>query len=57
VTIGHYAFSIPAGQTTDVKLQLDGIGLVLLKAAHGKLLAKLEIAQTSPDETETTECI
>ncbi|HTA97999.1 MAG TPA: serine protease [Solirubrobacteraceae bacterium] len=55
VTIGHFDFSIPAGQTTDVKLRLNGIGLVLLKAAHGKLFAKLQIAQASKDETETTE--
>jgi Trypsin len=54
VTIAHVDFSIPAGQTTDVKLRLNGVGLALLKAARGKLAANLRIAQTGSGETETT---
>jgi Trypsin len=53
VAIGHADFSIAAGQTIDVKLRLGDVGLALLRAAHGKLLANLRIAQTSPGETET----
>lgn len=55
VVIGHSDFSVSAGQTTGVKLQLNGVGLALLKAARGKLHAKLKITQASPGETETTE--
>jgi hypothetical protein len=54
VTIGHVAFSIPAEEIGHIKLRLNGLGMALLNGAHGKLAARLRIAQTSPGETETT---
>jgi hypothetical protein len=52
VVIGHFSFSLLAEGTGDVKSKLNELGLTLLRAAHGRLAARLRIAQLSGGETE-----
>ncbi len=47
-TIGTAAFSIPAGETTAVKVELDAAGRALLGADHGRLSATLTVLRSSP---------
>jgi hypothetical protein len=53
VTIGHAAYSILGGGGAGVPLRITGFGLSLLRAARGKLVAHLQIADASSAETET----
>ncbi len=52
VVIGHSSFSLLAEGTGDVKSKLNKLGLTLLREAHGRLTARLRIAQSSGGETE-----
>ncbi|HEY5286438.1 MAG TPA: hypothetical protein VIJ50_04975 [Solirubrobacteraceae bacterium] len=47
-TFGRSTFSIPAGGTSVVKLELDGTGRVSLEANHGRLGGTLTIVKSSP---------
>jgi hypothetical protein len=53
-TIGAAAFSIPAGKTEVVAIELTATGRALLKARHGKLGASLTIHKLSPIPASTT---
>jgi hypothetical protein len=53
VTIGHVEFSIAAERDYDPALRLNSTGLALLRAAHGRLTARLQITQTPPSAPET----
>lgn len=53
VAIGHVGFSVSPERTTDVTLRLSGLGLDMLRAAHGRLSARLQLAQASAGTTET----
>ncbi len=53
VTIGTANFSIPAGKTTIVELQLNSLGRAFLSPAHGRLAATLSILKSSPDPAQT----
>jgi hypothetical protein len=52
-TIGAAGFSIPAGKSTTVKIQLDPAGRTLLNADHGRLSASLTILKSSPAPVQT----
>jgi hypothetical protein len=52
-TLGSATFSIPAGKTIPVKLELNRTWRELLSAAHGRLRATLKIFETSPTSTNT----
>jgi hypothetical protein len=52
-TIGTATFSIPAGKTTTVKLDLNAIGRALLAAHHGRLSTTLTILKSSPVPSQT----
>jgi Carboxypeptidase regulatory-like domain len=52
-TIGTAAFSIPAGKMATVKLKLTAAGRILLRTAHGHLIASLTILKTSPGPSAT----
>jgi hypothetical protein len=53
VIVGRVGFSIAPAETMTVTLRLNGLGLSVLRAAHGRLTARLEIAQTTADSAET----
>jgi hypothetical protein len=52
-TIGTVIFSIPAGKTTTVKLELNAAGKTLLSADHGHLSASLRLPKSSPAPSQT----
>jgi hypothetical protein len=52
-TIGMVSFSIPAGKTAIVDLELDSIGRRLLSADHGRLSASLTIVKSSSLPSQT----
>jgi hypothetical protein len=47
-TIATAAFSIPAGKTSIVRVQLNAAGRSLLVVHHGRLTVNLTILQSSP---------
>jgi hypothetical protein len=51
--IGTASFSISAGMTATIKLTLNATGKALLKAAHGRLSATLEIVKSSSSPVAT----
>ncbi len=52
-TIGMAAFSIAAGNSAVVTIELTTAGRALLKAGHGKLSASLIVAKSSPNPAST----
>jgi hypothetical protein len=52
-TIGTAGFSIPAGETTAVELELSPTGRALLKTDHGRLNAVLTLLKSSPTPVQT----
>ena len=54
-TIGTATFSIPAGKTATIKVELNAAGKALLSAGHGRLRATLSILKSSqtPSQTHT----
>ncbi len=52
-TIAMAAFSIPAGKTGSVTIELTAAGRALLEAGHGKLSASLTILKSSPAPAST----
>ncbi len=52
-TIGTAAFSIPAGKTGVVTIELTTAARALLKAGHGKLGASLTVLESSPAPAST----
>jgi hypothetical protein len=50
--IGTAAFSIPAGKTAHIALQLSTAGRTLLRASHGRLGANLTILKSSPGPSQ-----
>ncbi len=55
LTIGTAVFSIAAGMTTTVKVKLNAAGRGLLRADHGRLVARLTILQSAPSAHSQTE--
>jgi hypothetical protein len=53
VTIGRGAFSLRPGQAATVAVTLSASGRALARSAHGHLVAKLTIAETSPAPSAT----
>jgi hypothetical protein len=53
VTIGTAGFSIPGGETTTVKVELNAAGRALLHADHGRLDARLTILELEPEPART----
>ena len=53
-TIATATFSIPAGKTATVWLELDASGRVLLSVAHGQLNASLAVLKSSPAPSQRT---
>ncbi len=51
--IGTVSFSIPAGRTVIVDLELNAAGRALLSADHGRLRASLTILKSSPGPSQT----
>jgi hypothetical protein len=54
VTIGSGSFSIAAGNTAGVAIDLNSAGRALLKTGHGRLTARLEIEETSGETQART---
>ena len=52
-TIGTIAFSIAAGKTATVELELNATGRALLSTDHGRLSASLTILKSSPAPSQT----
>jgi hypothetical protein len=52
-TVGTAGFSIPASETTTVKLELDAFGRALLSTDHGRLSATLTVLRSSPAPSQT----
>lgn len=52
-TIGTASFSIPAGKTATIELELNTTGRALLSADHGHLSASLTILKSSPSPSQT----
>ena len=52
-TIGTASFSILAGNTKLIKVKLNGSGRALLRSAHGRLDATIDIAKSSPSPGKT----
>jgi hypothetical protein len=52
-TIGAAAFSVAAGTTATVQLELNATGRALLAADHGRLNARLTIRKASPAPSQT----
>jgi hypothetical protein len=52
-TIGTATFSISAGKTATVKLELNAAGRELLRARHGRMSASLTILKSSPSPMQT----
>lgn len=53
VTIGTATFSLAAGKTASVTVQLNATGRKLLTDAHGRLDAHLQVAEQAPGSTFT----
>jgi hypothetical protein len=51
-TIGTASFTVAAGKTTTVQLELNRNGRKLLTSGHGRLIARLDIAKGSPAPPE-----
>jgi hypothetical protein len=51
--IGTATFSIPAGKTATIKVELNAAGKALLSADHGHLRATLSILKSSPIPSQT----
>ena len=52
VTLAAASFTIPAGRTSAVTLQLSGRERALLRADHGRMSAKLTLSKLSPAPTQ-----
>ena len=52
-SIGTATFSVPADGVATIKLRLNAAGRALLKAAHGRLNATLELVKSSPSPAAT----
>jgi hypothetical protein len=52
-TLGTATFSIPAGRTATVELELNAAGRSLLGTAHGHLSATLAVLKSSPAPSQT----
>jgi hypothetical protein len=53
IVIGTAVFSIPAGKTAVVEIELDAAGRALLRADHGRLSATLTVLKSSPAPLQT----
>jgi hypothetical protein len=51
-TIGTASFTVAAGKTTTVQLELNRNGRKLLTSGHGRLIARLDLAKGSPAPPE-----
>jgi len=52
-TIGTASFSVAAGKTATVQIELNATGRKLLSSGHGHLGAQLRISKSSPSPSET----
>ncbi len=52
-TIGTASFSVAAGKTATVQIELNTTGRKLLSSGHGHLSAQLRISKSSPSPSET----